>query len=34
MSKIQSGGLYFAKKSDDLTWNDPMVKSEMATCAL
>ena len=23
MSKIQSGGFHFAKKSDDLTWNDP-----------
>ena len=23
MSQIQSVGLYFAKKSDDLTWNDP-----------
>ena len=23
MSKIKSVGLHFAKKSDDLTWNDP-----------
>ena len=23
MNKIQNGGLLFAKKSDDLTWNDP-----------
>ena len=24
MSKIESVGLHFAKKSDDLTWNDPI----------
>ena len=24
MSKIQNGGFHFAKKSDDLTWNDPV----------
>ena len=25
ISKIQSGGFHFAKKSDDLTWNDPYI---------
>ena len=26
INKIQSSGLLFAKKSDDLTWNDPSIR--------